>query len=483
MQRDVFDNALRVVNIGLERFGEALADQGVDHLQVQWKPLAGGDAFLAQRLPQFLDPLDPINQQRERANQEAVTRLKQAQPVWIDVLPAHQALGISKTTLLHAGPPITFDAMCGPMKGAVMAALKYEGLAQSDEEATNLAASGSITFEPCHHYGAVGPMTGVTSYSMPLIVVENKTLGNKAYSTLNEGAGDVLRFGACSDNTVNRLKWIETVLGPAMRQLVLKAGGINLKSIIAQALNMGDELHMRNGASTALFIKTILPHLTETCKDAITLNDISRFLTTNNDQFFLNFAMASAKVSADAAHGINGSSLVTAMARNGVNIGIRVSGLGNTWFTAPAAEVNGLYFPGYTLADANPDIGDSAIMETLGIGGFAIAAGPAIVRILGSGTYQDALRNTLDMYEITVSESDAFTIPNLDFRGSPTGIDVFKVLTSGLTPLINTAIASKHAGVGMIGAGIAQAPLPLFTQAARAYLAHYTQQPQGEHKS
>lgn len=479
MRRDVFDTALKVVNVGLERFAEALDDQGVDHLHVQWKPIAGGDAELAKQLQGVEDPTHPVHQRLMAANAEAVQRLKQAQPVWIDVLPAHQALGISKTTLLHAGPPIAFEVMCGPMKGAVTAALKYEGLAQTDDEALALAASGSITFEPCHHYGAVGPMTGVTSASMPLLVVENKALGNKAYSTLNEGAGDVLRFGAYSDNTVRRLKWIETVLGPAMRQLVLKAGGINLKTIIAQALNMGDELHMRNGASTALFIKTILPWLTETCTDPKTLNEISRFLTTNNDQFFLNFAMASAKVSADAAHGITGSSMVTAMARNGVEIGIRVSGLGNTWFTAPAAEVNGLYFPGYTIADANRDIGDSAIMETLGVGGFAIAAGPAIVRILGSGTVQDAIRNTLDMYEITLSESEAFTLPNLDFRGSPTGIDVFKVLTSGLTPLINTAIASKHAGVGMIGAGISQAPLPLFTQAARAYFALYNTK--GEH--
>lgn len=483
MRRDVFDTALKVVNIGLERFTEALNDQGVDHLHVHWKPMAGGDTELMNHLEHLSDPSTEVHQRLMTANREAVGRLKQAQPVWIDVIPAYQALGLTKTTLLHAGPPIDWEGMCGPMKGAVIAALKYEGLAQTDEEAIALAGSGQITFEPCHHYGAVGPMTGVTSASMPLIVVENKAFGNLAYSTLNEGAGDVLRFGACSDNTVRRLKWIETVLGPSMRQVVLKAGGINLKTIIAQALNMGDELHMRNGASTALFIKTILPFLTETCTDPTSLNEISRFLTTNNDQFFLNFAMASAKVSADAAHGVEGSSMVTAMARNGVDIGIRVSGLGKTWFTAPAAEVNGLYFPGYTLADANPDIGDSAIMETLGVGGFAIAAGPAIVRILGSGTYQDALRNTLDMYDITLSESEAFTIPNLDFRGSPTGIDVFKVLQNGLTPLINTAIASKHAGVGMIGAGISQAPLQLFTQAARAYMALTSPKPQGELES
>ena len=472
---------LNVVNLGLERFSDTLESQAIPHTHVQWKPMAGGDVELAQWVDQLSDPHHPASQRKDLANAESVARLKGAQQVWIDVVPAHRALGLSKTTLLHAGPPIAWKSMCGPMRGAVIAALKYEGLAQSDDEAVALADSGAITFEPCHHHGAVGPMTGVTSASMPLIVVQNKTAGNLAYSTLNEGAGDVLRFGACGDNTVKRLKWIETVLAPALRNVVHKAGGINLKTIIAQALNMGDELHMRNGASTALFIKTILPWLAETSTDSAQLVEISRFLTTNNDQFFLNFAMASAKASADASHGIGGSTMVTAMARNGVEIGIRVSGLGNTWFTAPAAQVNGLYFPGYSMGDANPDIGDSAIMETLGVGGFAIAAGPAIVRILGSGTVQDALRNTLDMYEITLSENDTFTIPNLDFRGSPTGIDILKVLQSGSTPLINTAIASKQAGVGMIGAGIAQAPLTLFIQAARTYVDRVVQSPQGEH--
>ncbi len=409
----------------------------------------------------------------QKANQQAVTKLKNAQPFWVDVLPAQEAIGLDKTTFLHSGPPITWDKMCGPMKGAVIAAIKYEQLADSDESAIEFVSSGKIKFEPCHHYQCVGPMTGIISKSMPLIVVLNQENGNYAYSTFNEGAGDVLRFGAYGDNTIRRLRWIENTLAPAMKRLVKTANGINLKVIIAQALNMGDELHMRNGASTSIFIKTIMSHLVETCEDRNNLIEISKFLTSNNDQFFLNFAMAANKASADAAHNIEYSTMVTAIARNGVDIGIRVSGLDNAWFTAPAADVEGLYFSGYTKEDANKDIGDSAIMETGGVGGFAIAAGAAIVRFLGAGTYQDALNYTRDMYEICLSESDSYTIPNLDFRGSPTGIDIIKVIETGILPVINTAIASKEAGVGMIGAGISKTPLSLFTQALIAYSEKY----------
>ena len=361
------------------------------------------------------------------------------------------------------------------MKGAVIAVLKYEDLAANDTEALRLAASGQIHFEPCHHHRCVGPMTGVTSYSMPMICVENQAHGNLAYSTFNEGAGDVIRFGAYGENTVRRLNWIETVFAPVMRDMVRTAGGINLKTVIAQSLNMGDELHMRNAASTNLFIKTILSPLADSCSDLGLLRECLRFMTANNDQFFLNFAMAANKSAADAAHNIPYSTIVTAMARNGVNIGIRVSGLGDRWFTAPAAEVRGLYFSGFTAADANRDIGDSAIMETGGVGGMTIAAAPAIVKFLGAGKYRDALDYTDSMYEITWGEQEQYAIPNLDFRGSPIGIDIAKVVSSGVTPIINTAIVSSKAGVGMIGAGISRAPLSMFKDALLCYGETYIQ--------
>lgn len=406
----------------------------------------------------------------EQANEKALAKLMNAQAVWTDVRYVHELFAdFDKYTLLHAGPPITWERMSGPMKGAVAAALMYEGVAASPEEAFGLAASGRVNFHPCHHYQAVGPMTGVTSYSMPLYVVENQENGNVAYSTINEGAGDVLRFGAYSDNTVRRLRWIEEVLAPALKELVHHRGGVNLNVLIAQALQMGDELHMRNGSSTAIFLKSIMSDLVEVVEDHGKLKEITNFLTTNNEQFFLNLAMSACKAAADAAHGIADSTIVTAMARNGVEIGIRVSGLGDEWFTAPAAEVKGLYFSGFTKEDANPDIGDSAIMETAGLGGFAMAAAPAIVQLLGAGGFQDAVMYTTEMYEICAAESQQYTIASFDFRGTPTGIDIRKVVETGITPAINTAIASREAGVGMIGAGVSRAPLEMFEKALLAY--------------
>lgn len=408
-----------------------------------------------------------------KANEVALSRMQDAKPEWVDVLPAVDAIGLEKETLLHSGPPISWERMCGPMRGAVIAVLQYEGLADSPKTAEQLAESGHIKFEPCHHYDAVGPMTGITSASMPLLCVRNTANGNVAFSTLNEGAGDVIRFGAYSSNTINRLHWIENVLGPALKRTVRFLGELDLNSLISQALNMGDELHMRNNASTSLFIKSIIPALTETTHNLTQLKEIVQFLTNNNDQFFLNFAMAAQKASADSAHGIEYSTIVTAIARNGVDIGIRVSGLGNTWFTAPAADVQGLYFSGFSSEDANRDIGDSAIMETGGLGGFAIAAAPAIVRLLGAESYETALSYNEEMYEISFSRSKHYFIPNLNFQGTPIGIDIAKVVETNIQPIINTAIASKKAGVGMIGAGIARVPIEVFQQALFAYAQKY----------
>jgi hypothetical protein len=408
----------------------------------------------------------------DQANAMALQRIMESQPVWVDVKVAHEVFpAMDKYTILHAGPPIAWGDMCQPMKGAIVGALKYEGLVQSDKEGFELASSGKIKFFPCHEYQSVGPMTGIISYSMPILVIENKTYGNFAYSSINEGSGDVLRFGAYSDNSVNRLNWMAETLAPALKAVVKKLDGFSLKVNMAQALAMGDELHMRNQAATALFIKAIVTPLAEVVTDKENLRQIIDFLTNNNDQFFLNFAMAACKATADAAHGIENSTLVTAIARNGVNVGIRVSGLGDQWFTAPAPPVDGLYFAGFSVKDANPDLGDSAIMETCGLGGFAMATAPAIVRFLGAGTYKDALRYTNDMYEITMGENNYFTMPNLDFRGTPTGIDIRKVVETGITPAINTAIASNEAGVGMIGAGVASAPFEMFEQALVAFAA------------
>jgi hypothetical protein len=357
--------------------------------------------------------------------------------------------------------------MCGPQRGAVMGALIYEGLAPGPDEAAKLASSGSIQFEPCHHNHAVGPMAGVVSPSMPVFILENKTFGNRAYCTQNEGLGKVLRYGGMGPEVYARLKWMETDLYPTLdRALQSLPEGIDLRSLIAQALHMGDECHNRNRAATSLFLRAIGPALARTNRDNETLAEVIEFID-RNDHFFLNLSMPAGKCMLEPAEGIEGSTIVTAMARNGTDFGIRLAGMPERWFTAPAGIVQGLYFPAYSENDANPDIGDSTITETAGYGGMAMAAAPAITQFVG-GTPDLALQTTLEMYEITFDEHENFTIPALNFRGTPLGIDVRRVIETGILPQINTGIAHKEPGVGMVGAGILRAPEACFREAYEA---------------
>jgi hypothetical protein len=415
----------------------------------------------------------------DSANKEALTRLLAAQPVLVDMGIALETLpGMKEKMLLHAGPPVTWERMSGPMRGAVMAACLYEGWAKTPEEAEAFAASGAITFDPCHHHDAVGPMAGVTSPNMPVFVVENKDRGNRAYCSMNEGLGKVMRMGAFAPEVVEHLHWMRNVLYPILKKAVQRAaemqGGIDLKNIMAQALHMGDEMHNRNKAGTSLFLRALAPYMVETAENTADLAQVFRFIDSN-DHFFLNPAMAVAKVSTDAAHGVEGSSLVTTMARNGTDFGIRVSGLGDQWFTCPAAKPDVLLFPGFTPEDVNPDIGDSAIMETLGIGGFALAAAPAIVQFIG-GTPGDAAKYTLEMYEITEGENNTYSVPSLNFRGTPTGINALKVVETGITPALDTGAAHREPGKGQVGAGIVRMPMEAFTKAAEAYVEKYLQE-------
>jgi hypothetical protein len=412
----------------------------------------------------------------EKANREAFSRLLSAQPVIAGMGKAKDTVpGMKDRMLLHAGPPLTWETASGPIRGGVMAACMYEGWADSPEEAEKLAASGAVTFDPCHHHHAVGPMAGIVSPSMPVFVIENRTAGNKAYVTLNEGLGKVLRMGAFGPEVIERLRWMEKVLYPVLdagiRLSAERGQEVDLKNIIAQALHMGDELHNRNKAGTSLFLRAIVPFLVETCKNAADLAEVIRFID-KNDHFFLNPAMAAAKASTEAAHGVEGSSLVTVMARNGTEFGIKVSGLGDGWFTCEAALPEVLLFPGFTREDTNRDIGDSAIMETYGVGGFALAAAPAIVQFIG-GTPKDATDYTLEMYEITEGENNMFTIPALNFRGTPTGIDILKVAETGVTPVLDTGAAHKEPGKGQVGAGIVRMPAEAFLKAAEAFADRY----------
>lgn len=408
----------------------------------------------------------------QKANNQVVERFLNSRPVLVGIGKALDTVpGMTKKTILHSGPPVTWERMSGPMRGAVMGALIYEGLAKDIKEAEELASSGEISFDSCHHHDAVGPMAGVTSASMPVFIVENKTYGNKAFCNLNEGLGKALRFGAYGPEVIERLRWMEKVLGPALKEALDIVGEIDVKNLQAQAMMMGDECHNRNRAGTSLFMRQIAPGLV---KSSLTKEDVAKVFEfiNGNDHFFLNLSMAACKATADAGKNIRESTIVTTMTRNGTDFGIRVAGLGDRWFTAPAEKVEGLYFPGYGPEDANPDIGDSVISETVGIGGFAMAAAPAIVQFVG-GNVKDALNYTLSMYEITAAENRAYSIPYLDFRGTPTGIDIQKVIETGILPIINTGIAHKDPGVGQVGAGLVHPPAKCFEDALVAFAEEY----------
>jgi Protein of unknown function (DUF1116) len=405
----------------------------------------------------------------KQANAEALRRLLAGDPVLVDVIPAATAMkGLQTHHVLHAGPPISWERMCGPLRGAIMGIAVFEGWARDLKDAASKAEAGAFQFEPNHQHDAVGPMTGVTTLSQPVLVVENRTFGNRAYCAINEGLGKVMRFGGNDAEVLLRLQWLRDTLGPALGRAVRDAGGIPLKPLVARGLTMGDEMHQRNVACSSLILRLLAPSLARTTKDTEALAQCLEFIG-RNDQFFLNIAMAMGKAIADPARGIDSSSVVTAMSRNGTEFGIRVSGTGDTWFTAPVEMPVGLYFPGYSAKDANPDMGDSAIVETVGLGGFAMAAAPAVVGFVGAGSASGAAHFTRSMQEITVGSNPEWSIPALDGAGVPTGIDIRLVVETGIVPTINTGIAHREPGVGQVGAGVVKAPIDCFKQALVAF--------------
>lgn len=405
----------------------------------------------------------------EKANALAVERILTSDPVLIDVMPARDVVpGLKDGMILHAGPPIEWDRMCGPMKGAITGIAVYEGWASDLADAEAKAAAGDFEFHPNHHFDCVGPMTGMTTVSQPMLVVENRTFGNRAYCAINEGLGKVMRFGGNDAEVLDRLRWLRDDFGPALGEAIRHNGGLELKNIIARGLTMGDEMHQRNVACSGLTLRALAPAMAETATDNAVLAKALAFIA-GNDQFFLNIAMAMGKSMTDAARGIDGSSIVTSMSRNGTDFGVRVSGTGDQWFVAPVEMPEGLYFPGYSEADANPDMGDSAIVETIGLGGFAMGASPAVAGFVGAGSASDAGNFTRAMGEITAAESPEWTIPAMDYLGVPTGIDIRLVVDTGLAPTINTGIAHRKPGIGQVGAGVVKAPMECFTQALAAF--------------
>ena len=452
---------LAVANVGVDFLADELERQGVPVARVDWQPPDHA----------AVEPLRLLATHAARvadANGLAVQKLQEADPQIVGVGRAHDVLqGMTERTILHAGPPIEWEDMSGPLRGAVIGAALHEGLAIDAADAARMAAAGEFEFGPCHDRGAVGPMAGVVSASMPMVIIEDATHGHRAFCTFNEGLGKVLRYGAYDGEVLDRLRWIDRVLAPTFA-LALKSLGepIRLRPLIAQALEMGDEAHNRNRAATSLLLRALLPALIELDAPSHEVADVARFIS-RNDHFFLNFSMPAAKCAADSAAGVPASSIVVAMARNGTEFGVRVSGTGARWFTAPAAKVDELFLSSYGPGNANRDINDNTITETIGLGGFAMAAAPAIVGFVG-GEVEDALRFSKSMYDICWSESESYRIPALGFRGTALGIDSARIVQTGVVPVINTGIAHREPGVGQIGAGLVKPPIEPFAAAVRA---------------
>jgi Protein of unknown function (DUF1116) len=447
-----------VVSAGTGLLAEALRAQAVEVLEVEWQPppSAAEDALAAVM----------ADRRRPAANRRALEAMLAAGAVLVDVRPAGAALGLQPGEFLHAGPPLAWDRASGPMRGALIGAMLLEGLAADQREAERRLASGEVEFEPCHHRGAVGPMAGVVSPSMWVFELRDEVHDRTAWCSLNEGLGRVLRYGAYGPEVIDRLRWMSEVLGPALRTAVQRHGPVDVRSIVAQMIQMGDEGHNRNRAGTLMLLRDLLPDLVESGLPSGDVARVARFVA-GNDHFFLNLVMPAGKLITSAAAGIPGSTVVTTMARNGTDFGIQVSGTEDRWFTAPALIPDGLFLGSYGPDDANPDIGDSSITETMGLGGFVMAGAPAIVRFVG-GTVPDAVRTSQLMYEITVGENPTFAVPALDFRGAPTGIDVTRVVRTGILPQINTGMAGRVAGTGQVGAGLVTPPAECFTLALDA---------------
>jgi hypothetical protein len=459
-----------VVSVGVDLLAQAVEDQAAAVSRVDWRPpMPGTEDDLAAVA---LDPLHPD------ADALALGRMLGVQALLVDVLPAHEAIGLERGEFLHAGPPITWERASGPLRGALMGAAVLEGLVDTPEEAASLLEGGlHVHLEPCHHRRSVGPMAGVVTPSMWMFVLEDPSTGARTHCTLNEGLGKVLRYGAYAPEVLERLRWMGDVLGPLLQRAVRATPDpLDVTAILGQMLQMGDEAHNRNRAGTLMFLRDLAPAMVGSGADAADVAEALRFVG-GNDHFFLNLAMPACKLALDAARGVPGSTMVVAMSRNGTDFGIQVSGTGDEWFTGPAQEADGLYLGDYGPDDANPDIGDSAITETAGLGGFAMATAPAIVRFVG-GSVPDALATTRRMGEITLGENPRWSVPVLEFAGVPTGIDVSSVCRTGILPQINTGMAGRVAGVGQVGAGLVTPPAEIFPQAL-ARLAELTRERAG----
>jgi Protein of unknown function (DUF1116) len=407
----------------------------------------------------------------ERANARAVERMCAAEPVLVDVRPAIEVVpGFTPATVLTSGPPLPWEAYTGGQRNGILGGALYEGLAGDPADAAARLADGRIRLAACHDHGCVGSLAGIYTASMPVFVVENRAAGNRGFCNLFEGPSPArLNYGVWNADVRRSLEFIRDVVGPTLGDAVRAVGGVPLRPIMRRALHMGDELHSRNTAATLLFGRELMPALLDLAgRRPGPVRQVLDYL--GSDYVFLRLSMAASKATADAAHGLEGASVVTAMAFSFREFGIRVSGLGDAWFRAPLPKVEAKLFPGYTEGDVEFMGGESVINETVGLGGFAQAAAFALQDYQG-GAPEGMVEMNRAMYAITLAEHPEFRIPYLGFRGVPVGIDIHRVVETGILPVMDIGVAGRKGG--QIGAGVLRAPLGCFTAAAEAYALRY----------
>ena len=407
----------------------------------------------------------------DAANEAIAKKIIDAQPTLVDVVRAKTVIPeLDGKLILHAGPPIAFGDMPDPVQGAAIGAVLFEGWAE-DEATARRVCEEEVEFAPNHHFGAVGAMGGILSGNLPVFVVENTTDGNRAYTTMHEGEGKVLRFGVYDESVGANLVWMRDVLGAGLSKALklLPDGGLAVNPILAEAVTMGDEFHVRMAAASSIMFRELAPKLVQVGLSQDQLESVLNFLAGNKN-FFLTLGMAAGKAVLDAAATIQDGSIVTCLTRNGKEFAIRVSGLGDRWFTGPEDTLDTLYFPGFSDEDACPDCGDSAILEAYGLGGLVAVAAPSVQQLVGTGAggFDEALATSEEQQEIVVANNPNMPIPNWNFRGIPVGIDIRKVVATGIAPLITTAVMHKKAGIGMVGVGKVRASMPCFTSALEA---------------
>ncbi len=454
-------NVLRevsAVNLGLSTFADALRDQGAPVVEVDWRPPAGGDAAAVALLTRLWGRRgDAVAD----ANRRAVEAIEGSVPRAVTVAAAGSVVpGLREGLLLHSGPPIEWPRVCDPQRRALTAAALFEGWAATRAEAAALLERGEIALEPGNAHDHVGPMTGICSPSMPVWVVEDGA--HRAFSTLNEGPGRTLWFGVGDDEAVDRLRFFRDELGPRLAALLERRGPVDVFDLAAQGLNMGDELHMRSQATGNLLLRDLAPAF------AALGGEASARFVAGNHHFFLNLTMAAAKCASLATANCTGSSIVSLISRNGTDVGLQLAGMPGRWFVAEAAPVaDVLLREGFTEADAARDIGDSAVIECVGLGGMALAAAPAVAAFFG-GDAAAAARRTELMAQICTARSSRFTITARDYAGTPVGIDARLVVELEITPQITTGVLHAHDGTGQIGAGVAHQPSEPFRAAIEA---------------